>query len=265
MTAKVIRRARVISQTFFFGLFIFLFVQAVYLGASPLESDLFYRLDPLIAATAMLAGRTLIAGLVYALVNLVSALVFGRVWCGWVCPMGTLLKWTSLRRSNRNRTTPDRWRLVKYLLFVTLITAAALGNQSLAVMDPVSILTRTMTTVLWPGLRYMVFRIESFLYRFDFLWPVLDVINARVLLPLFQGIGSVFIAVILVFVFFSVIVGLNWIAERFWCRYLCPLGGMLGIYVGALIQRFMPIKIIKIILMVCLSAIAIKYILAFFI
>lgn len=46
---------------------------------------------------------------------------------------------------------------------------------------------------------------------------------------------------------------------------LLGLGGMLGIYVGALLQRFMPIKIIKIILMLCLTLIAIKYIMNFFI
>jgi len=43
------------------------------------------------------------------------------------------------------------------------------------------------------------------------------------------------------------------------------IGGMLGIYMGAFLQRFMPIKIIKIILMICLTMIAIKYIMAFFI
>jgi polyferredoxin len=63
-----------------------LFAWAVYLGRSPLPSDLFYRFDPLIAATAMLAGRVIKAGLLYSLITLASAVLFGRVWCGWICP-----------------------------------------------------------------------------------------------------------------------------------------------------------------------------------
>jgi ferredoxin len=237
MNAKVIRKLRKTSQVLFFGLFMFLFIQAVYLGQSPLESDLFYRLDPLIAATAMLAGRTVIAGLLYAFINLLAALIFGRVWCGWVCPMGTMLDWIIPRKSTKKAIVSDKWRTVKYLLLAVLTGAAALGNQTLVITDPISILTRTMTTALWPALRFMVFAIESFLYRFDFLWPALDFFNTKILLPLFQGIESVFTTAIPIFLFFAVIAGLNWVTERFWCRYLCPLGGMLGVFSRAAIFR----------------------------
>jgi ferredoxin len=230
MKPGLVRRLRKGSQVVSFALFMFLFIQAVYLGQSPLESDIYYRLDPLIAATAMLAGWTLIAGLLYALINLLAAVIFGRVWCGWLCPMGTTLDWiTPGKRTEKNKVSP-KWRIVKFLLFAALIFAAGLGNQTLIITDPISIFTRTMTTALWPGLRFLVFGVESFLYRFDVLWPVLDVINSKILLPLFQGIESVFIAALPIFFFFAIIVGLNWIAERFWCRYLCPLGGMLGLF-----------------------------------
>jgi ferredoxin len=238
MKTATIRKARQVSQIAFFALFMVLFVQAVYLGASPLESDLFYRLDPLIAATAMLAGRTLIAGLLYALLNIAAALVFGRVWCGWACPMGSVLDWISPKNTRKGEKVPVRWRTVKYLAFTVLISAAVLGNQTRVIADPIAILTRTMTTAIWPALRAAVFGVEGFLYQFDFLWPLLDVINAKVLLPLFQGIESVFTSAIPIFLFFCVMVGLNWIAERFWCRYLCPLGGMLGIFSrGAILRR----------------------------
>ncbi len=237
MNAKVVRRLRRGSKIASFALFMFLFVQAVYLGQSTLTSDLFYRFDPLIAATAMIAGRAIIAGLLYSLINLLASVIFGRVWCGWLCPMGTMLDWFSPRKLPPKKQVSEKWRTVKYLLFVVLIFGAVLGSQSLVIADPISILTRTMTTVLWPGLRFMVFEVESFLYNFDLLWPGLDVFNAKILLPLFQGIESVFIAALPIFLFFAAIVGLNWITERFWCRYFCPLGGMLGLFSRSSIFR----------------------------
>ena len=227
MNVKRMRSFRVVSQVLSFALFMYLFVQAVYLDGSPLASDLFYRLDPLIAATAMLAGRALKAGLLYALITLLAALIFGRVWCGWLCPFGSLLEWFSPKR--HGKTVPSGWRTVKYLLFFSLIFAAVLGNQTLAFMDPISILTRSMTAVIWPAVRFLVYGLESFLYKFEFLWPLLDSFDRSVLLPLFQGIESVFIAGLPIFLFFAVILALNRVAERFWCRYLCPLGGMLGL------------------------------------
>ena len=227
MKARAIPRARQAMQIASFALFTALFAWAVYLGRSPLPSDLFYRLDPLIATTAMLAGRAIKAGLLYSLITLAAALIFGRVWCGWICPFGSLLEWFSPRQVKSK--VPDKWRAAKFLLFIFLIFAALLGNQSLVFLDPISLLTRSMTAVLWPGLRFLIFGLEGFLYQFDFLWPALDAVNAGLLLPLFQGIESVFNASLPIFLFFAVVVGLNWIAERFWCRYLCPLGGFLGL------------------------------------
>ena len=227
MKAGTIRRVRQITQIGSFSLFMALFAWAVYLDQSPLPSDLFYRFDPLIAATAMLAGRVIKAGLLYLLITLAAAVLFGRVWCGWICPFGSLLEVFSPRSVNRK--VPERWRIVKFLLFFFLIFAAILGNQSGVFLDPISMLTRTMTTVLWPGLRFVVYGFEGFLYQFDFLWPALDAVNANILLPLFQGIESVFTASLPVFLLFAAVVALNQIAERFWCRYLCPLGGYLGL------------------------------------
>ena len=42
------------------------------------------------------------------------------------------------------------------------------------------------------------------------------------------------------------------------------IGGALGMYAGARIQRFVPAKIIKAILTVCVMLIAAKYIIGFF-
>jgi ferredoxin len=141
--------------------------------------------------------------------------------------MGSILEWFSQKRGSQR--VPEKLRTVKFLVFFSLVLAAVLGNQSGLILDPITILTRTMTTALWPGLRYLVYGLESFLYQFKFLWPALDGFHQTILIPLFQGIESVFAAAMPVFLFFAFLMGLNRLAERFWCRYLCPLAGYLGL------------------------------------
>jgi MauM/NapG family ferredoxin protein len=82
---------------------------------------------------------------------------------------------------------------------------------------------------VWPALRAAIYQAEEFLYQFEFLWGGLDWIHSRVIYPLFQDVASVFTLAVPIFLFFAAIVALNWWTERFWCRYLCPLGALLGL------------------------------------
>jgi MauM/NapG family ferredoxin protein len=163
-------------------------------------------------------------------------LLFGRVWCGWFCPLGTLLEWVG-PRAPRPSTPPEGWRRAKYLLLALLVAAALLGSQALLFLDPITLLSRTTATVLWPALSRGVAEAQSALYRYEFLWPALDFLDARVVRPLFKGMVSVFTLAVPIALFFAGVVALNWVAERFWCRYLCPLGGLLG-----LVSRFSLVR-----------------------
>ena len=49
------------------------------------------RLDPLLILAALLASRVFLAGSALALIVVLLTVVFGRAWCGWLCPLGTLL------------------------------------------------------------------------------------------------------------------------------------------------------------------------------
>jgi polyferredoxin len=191
-------------------------------------TDLFSRLDPLLMLTASLAGRAVVSGFVLAGITLLLTLLFGRVWCGWICPLGTALEWLSPRRSRR-QAPAERWRAIKYLLLLVLLFAALLGNQSLIFLDPITILNRSLATAVWPALRYAMIEAEAFLYLFPALWPPLDAIHGALVQPIFQDVQPVFTLAVLMALLFAGLVALNWWAERFWCRYLCPLGGLLGL------------------------------------
>ena len=260
MKIKTWQNLRKIAQITSLAIFAILFTRYVYLDQSAGWSDIFYRLDPLVAITSMLAGRVFIATLALALITIVLTLIFGRVWCGWFCPLGTILEWTTpnpkrkpsfidklpIKRTKINffflkwiipkkeikspvqDQSTSKWRKVKYLLLISILVAVALGNQTLLFLDPNTILTRSMSAALWPAIRYGVYRLEKFLFQFKALWPVLDFLHANIVIPLFHNLQAVFSASLITALIFIGLILLNRLAERFWCRYLCPLGGLLG-------------------------------------
>jgi MauM/NapG family ferredoxin protein len=224
------RRLRQITQILAVMLFLYIFVLAPYLRPEHAWAELFYRLDPLVALTTTLAGRAWVPGFGLALITVGVTLVFGRVWCGWFCPLGTVLGWLSPRRRSRRRRGPDeRWRSAKYLILLVILVAALLGSQTLLFLDPMTIATRTMTLSLWPALKNAVSGAEAGLYQVPPLRGFLDVLHEGLVYPIFSDVPSVFYLAIPTFLFFAGVVALNWWAERAWCRYFCPLGGLLAL------------------------------------
>ena len=93
-------------QAFFLLLFLFLVVESrlpqdFYLDYTQLISGeqeirlekpvtIFFQADPLVWLTSLVSGHALIAGFGWALAVLALTMVFGRVFCGFICPLGTL-------------------------------------------------------------------------------------------------------------------------------------------------------------------------------
>jgi ferredoxin len=203
-------------------------------------SGLFFKLDPLAALANWLhslsSGQWAAAGklLWLSLFTVGLTLLAGRAWCGWLCPLGTLLDWIKPKREKHNvpvQTLPsERLRVVKYiLLFLTLFTAL-FGGLFWMALDPLTLLERTLTHAIWPALNWLVTQAEYGLYRLlpasgEALARFDDWVRPGLLpdMPISRAAPLLFGAL------FALVVGLNWIVPRFWCRYLCPLGGLLGL------------------------------------
>ena len=237
------RTLRIIVQVVFFFLFLAFFIGTQRDGWQPQTANLAVRLSPLTMLANWIASRKMLLISLTGLILLGLALVFGRAWCGWLCPLGSLIDLFSIKKwFKRKIRIAEGWRAVKTILLLVILIAAIFGNLSLLILDPITIFYRTFTTAVWPALERVVTAAETGLYRISALQNgvvAFDSVIRPAILPYNQAFGR---GALVLFGFFLVILALNLLAERFWCRYLCPLGGMLGLLakIGLVKRQVLP-------------------------
>lgn len=241
-TAKIVIWARRLTQGAFLCLFFWLLWATRFVEGAPPSRwlRLFFDLDPLAAAATWLAAHALPAFPLLALVTVVATVFLGRVFCGWVCPLGTvhtLASWSRkyLRRTPPRRDAWSRWQRAKYYVLAALLVMAVFGAPWIGVLDPIPLLYRTTVTALYPGVQYAIEDGATAVYQAD---PHLGPLRAKsVTEPAYRFLRDnvfltkrqAFINATAILGIFAAIVLLNLYRARFWCRYVCPLGGLLGL------------------------------------
>ncbi len=199
------------------------------------------RLDPLAVLAQALSNRSFLLGSTVVLLTLLLTVIAGRAWCGWLCPLGTVLDLIPLRKRSlraKQPNIPNAWRSVKYGLLIVILVAALLGNLTLLIFDPLTIFIRTFTAGLWPAADQIVTAVVTTLYQVPFLSDPISSIDSWLRPTIFPSQPEFYREAWLFGAVFIGVIALNLIAPRFWCRYLCPLGGLLGwISRGALLRR----------------------------
>lgn len=214
MATKKIKKHRIIRwivQIFFLVLFIFFFIQTRY-GISAKYQNLFFRFDPLVLIVTSIAYRTIVSATLLSLFLIVSTFIFGRFFCGFICPLGTTLDifdsiTSSVRpviatKQSHTNVIPS-YKNGKYLILLFLIISALIGSSFLHFFDPIVIFERSLTLFLFPIFTYLI----------DFFTIVTN---------------AVYTETIIVLIIFVTIIGVGLISPRFWCRNICPLGGILA-------------------------------------
>lgn len=251
-------RLRLYSQIFFFALFLFLLVRTEFRGSLtssakdirlPYPVGLFFRLDPLVAISNALASHVLYKGLLVSLVILIPTLFFGRFFCGWICPLGSIHHFFSSLKSERKRGKQllesnryKRWQVTKYYLLAATLAGAALGTGIVGWLDPFSFLVRSLGLSILPTTNYSL---QAFLRVLE-QSPLAVLRGVGFVLHFFLGAlilnfkqpyfrQGVWLGLIFIF-----IIALNFRITRFWCRALCPLGALL-----ALVSRWSVLGLVK--------------------
>jgi len=244
-----LRNSRRVSQFSFLLLFLFLLVRTEFRGSfsggatvrMPYPVEGFLLADPFVALMTFLSSHAVYRSLWWSVGMVALTLVFGRVFCGWICPFGTLhhfFAWLfpnpksgtgGARRVRANMTHP--YQNVKYYLLGAFLVAAVCGSAIGGLFDPICICVRAIGLAVLPAISYVTGRgldqvsqtnIHLFQQGSD---VTRDALVATVLQPKQYFFHQTWVIGGLLF---AVLLANRWI-PRFWCRALCPLGATLGL------------------------------------
>ncbi len=248
--AVVLKWSRRFAQVFFFALFMYFLFQTGFRGSFaaradapvrlPLPVEAFLLADPFVAAMTLLSTHTVYRGLLWSVGLLGLTMLVGRVFCGWICPFGTLHHFFAwLLPSRRGRGGPrveanktHTYQRAKYYLLYAFLIAGVGGSAIGGLFDPICIAVRSIGLGVIPGMQYVTHRALGAAQNVPARSLQSAADHAQDLLAQtvwqskqFYFHQTWFIVFLLVAVLFA-----NRFIPRFWCRVLCPLGAFLGVF-----------------------------------
>jgi ferredoxin len=169
--------------------------------------ELFLAIDPLLSLSTAIAARTWVWSLAFAAVVLALCVFIPRGFCGYVCPLGTvidLFDWLIGRRLRFLNVSGTGWYVhLKYYLLTAVLVSAVFGVLISGIVAAIPVVTRAAACLLTP--------LQTGMARS---WHQIPAMNAGQVVSL---------------LLFAVVLGLGFLKPRFWCRYVCPSGAVFSI------------------------------------
>lgn len=172
-----------------------------------IAAELFLTIDPLLSLSTFVASKSWVWSLTCAGVILAVCVVIPRGFCGYLCPLGTLIDlfdWAIAGRVKRFNVGDNGWWVhIKYYLLLGVMVAALCGVLLSGFVAAIPVITR--------GMLYLFSPLQTGFVRGAHQMPPLNV-------------GQVLSIVL----FFSVL-ALGFLRPRFWCKYVCPSGAVFSL------------------------------------
>jgi MauM/NapG family ferredoxin protein len=185
--------------------------------------------DPLLAINSVANGIFRWEFLL-AVPVLLSPLFFGRAFCGYVCPLGFMIELFGPRRERHpGPRARGVLRRVPLIGLVAVLFLILFGSAVFLIFDPLSLYTRTATTLVYPALDRGLRLAGDILYLAPPLRGGVDSVTETLTGRLVFSDGLAYKLQLVMLVMFVGILVISWIERRMWCRHLCPLGALLGL------------------------------------
>ncbi len=173
------------------------------------EAEVFLIIDPLVAISTAIAAKAWVWSLYWAAGMIIVCILFPRGFCGYICPLGTLIDlfdWCIGKRINvfKLEKAEGWWVNLKYYILVVCLVAAACGVLLTGFVAAIPVLTR--------GLLYC-----------------LDPFQTGWLLDWHQ-VPAFHWGHIVSLILFIAVLALGLLRPRFWCRYVCPSGATFSVF-----------------------------------
>ena len=155
----------------------------------------------------------------------------GRFFCSWVCPLGTTLDATDRIIKTPSNKISNKWDKLRYLKFGILVASIILAVFSVNIwgyFDPLSIMNRVFTVILYPFFTLIAengfLQLSNISFLEDIAYSGYDFFKELIMPEEQSNLQQVF----WIGLFFLAILAAEKLSKRFWCRYICPAGAWLG-------------------------------------
>lgn len=201
------------------ALIIFVLINLFFLNLTDWMSSDFGLLEKIQFVPAVLASNVIVV-----LIWLLLTLIFGRVYCSVICPMGVfqdVVAWFSKRgKKNKNRYTYSPAKTVlRYVVLVVFVASIVLGIAVIpALIEPYGAYGKMVANVFAPVYGWLNNLLASISYA----------LGGYGFIPEQVVLHNV-VAIIISVLTFVVIGFMAWKWGRTYCNTFCPVGTFLGI------------------------------------
>lgn len=225
--------ARKIVQYLSFSIFLYLLLFLDPLTERDLSANIFLRMSPLSAIGAMMAAKAFILKYWPAMVVLLLTILFGRFFCAWICPLGTTIDitdrlFTGFRRRSQKHIYDGR--KLKYYLLAFLLISLLFSQQYVGWFDPLSIATSVYSISIHPYIIDLIDGLFGYFSAVPLVGYLFAFIHKFIQTMLFAHHAPFFRAHGILLAVFVLLISFGMIFRRYWCRNICPMGGILALF-----------------------------------